>query len=103
VIIPTQQVLSPVLFSVALRDDSSSEADVLVGGLAADTYNAVIFDIEQNGIPGIPDTLAAGTENVTVSRGPQFETGGKLLTVKRINIHHATRCIHPCKFCSAAD
>lgn len=95
--------LSSVLFSVALRDNSSSEAHMLVQGLAASTYDAVIFDIEKNGIPQIPNTLAAGTENVTVSSGPQFKTGGKLLTVKYINIHHATRCIHPCKFCPAAD
>lgn len=79
-IIPTQPALS--VFSVALRDDSSNKADMLVGGFAAGTYKAVIFDIEKNGIPHIPDTLAAGTENVTVSSGPQFKTGGKLLTVK---------------------
>lgn len=74
--------LSPVHFSVALRDNSSSEAHMLVQGLDAGTYDAVIFDIEKNGIPQKPSTLAAGTENVTVSSGPQFKTGGKLLTVK---------------------
>lgn len=79
-IIPTQPALSSVFFSVALRDDSSSEADTLVE-LAAGTYNAVIFDIERSGIPRIPDTLAAGTDNVSVSSGPQFKTGGKLLTI----------------------
>ena len=46
-IIPTQPALSSVFFSVALRDDSSSEADTLVE-LAAGTYNAVIFDIERS-------------------------------------------------------
>jgi len=79
VIVQKLPALSSVLFSVALRDNSSSEAHMFVQGLAAGTYDAVIFDIEKNGIPQIPNTLAAGTENVTVSSGPQFKTGGKAL------------------------
>ena len=80
-IIQTQPSVPSVIFSVALRDNSSSEADMVVRGLTAGTYNAVVFDIEKNGVPGIPNTLAAGAETVNVSSGPQFRTGGKLLAI----------------------
>jgi len=57
------------IFVAASRDDmSNSDLNVSVSGVPSDNCTVVLFDIGNNGIPPVNNTvLAAGVENVTVT------------------------------------
>ena len=60
---------SSQIFVAASRDDmSNSDLNISVSGVPSDNCTVVLFDIGNNGIPPVNNTvLAAGVENVTVT------------------------------------
>ena len=71
------------IFVAASRDDmSNSDLNISVSGVPSDNSTVVLFDIGNNGIPPVNNTvLAAGVENVTVTDPDSAGDGEENITV----------------------